>query len=266
MATRGAAQTDKFLIGSATIMLGPLGTLKTLSEDNSIGLVKDVAMEFTPQFTDLQQGVQNSVVYSVRTGQETRITGASYEFTDRNIAYAAGLNGDVIEAVTGTPYTAISATSGATDETTVITCDLPLIPVTLIQNDWVVVHSSHFSTITRVVDASKTSTGEITVEGAIHTQVVAGAKVTKVNLLELGRNTPVEFVCAKVVGELPNGDVVVLEIPKCQYTSGLSLAFSTSDFSNMALELRPTALVKTDADYIEYQDTLIRAALASDMI
>lgn len=262
---RGAAQTDKFLLGAATVMIGQLGSLATLTEEHSLGLVKDVTLEFNPTFTDLQQGVQNQVVYSVRTGQEARITGASYEFTDKNLAYAAGLNGDDIQAVTGTPYTISRAAAGSGSGTVALTVNTPTTPVTLVQNDWVVVSSPTFSTITKVVDVTSLADGTLTLEGTFNALITEGAKVTKVNVMELGRNSPVEYVCAKVVGELPNGDVFVLEVPKCQFTSGLALAFTTQDFSNMALELRPTALLKTDADYVNYKDTLIRAALAADM-
>ena len=264
MSNRGVAQTDKFLLGSASVMVGPLGSLATLTEDNSLGLVKDITLEFNPTFTDLQQGIQNNIVYSVRTGQETRLTGTSYEFTDKNVAYAAGINGDEVEVITGSPYVVSAAAAGTSSGTTTLTVNVPTTPVTLVQNDWVVVHGKDFSTITQVVDVTDIATGALTLSGEFHALVTADSKVMKVNLLELGRNTPVQYVCAKIVGELPNGDAVVMEVPKCQFTSGLSLAFTTQDFSNMALELRPTALVKSDGDYANYGDTLIRVGLANN--
>ncbi|WP_273860746.1 hypothetical protein [Photobacterium sp. GSS17] len=259
---QGKAKTDKFLLGTATIMLGEMGTLTELDESKSIGLVKDVTLEFSPTYIDLQQGVTNQTVFSVRNGQDTRITGSSYEFTDTNMAYAAGLNGDKVTLVEGVPYTVKSAAAGDGSDTVELTVDTPSSPVTIVQDDHVVIHSAGFSTIAKVVDAATISTGTLVVEGNFHAKVTAGAKVTKVNVMDLGSNSRVQYLCAKIVGELPNGDVVVIEIPKVQWTSGLSMAFTTGDFSNMALELKPTALLTTDPDYAKYGNALVRVAMA----
>lgn len=258
---RGTAKTDKFLIGSCSMLIGAVGDPASLDESNSMGLVKDVTLEFTPTYTDLQQGVENKTIFSVKTGNDTRITGTSYEFTDHNLAYAAGLNGDDIEVIEGTPYT---VTAAADDSGVVsLTVDDPTKPVVLAKGDTVVLHSKEFSVITEVVDASELSTQKLKVAGDWHAKVTEGAKVTKVNVLALGRKQKPAYYSAKLVGELPNGDVAVVLVPKAQFKSGLSMAFTTSDFSNLNMELAPMALLQSDEAYKQYGDDLLRVAMAA---
>lgn len=261
---RGTAKTDKFLIGTCSVLIGALGDPAALTEENSIGLVKDVTLEFTPTFTDLQQGIQNKPIFSVKTGNDTRVTGSSFEFTDRNLAYAAGLNGDEVETITGTPYT-ISAASG-TGGTVTLTVDTPASPVALVNGDDVVIHGPSFSVIAKVTDASGVGSGSLVVEGNWSASVTAGSKVTKVNVLALGKQEKPEYLSAKLIAELPNGDVAVILIPKGQFTSGLAMAFSTSDFSNLNMEFKPMGLLQSDTAYAEYGDELVRVAMGASLV
>lgn len=96
----GEAKTNAFNIGTATVMLAPLGVNpETLvPEKNSIGLVKNFTVSSTDQYTDLTQGIQNDIVWSEKTGSEISATMEVYEYTASNLAYSLGLSGnDMVE-------------------------------------------------------------------------------------------------------------------------------------------------------------------------
>lgn len=105
----GEAKTNAFNIGTATVMLAPLGTNpeELTPEENSIGLVKNFTVSSTDQYTDLTQGIQNDIVWSEKTGSEITATMEVYEYTASNMAYALGINGN--EMVEGDKFSVKSA-------------------------------------------------------------------------------------------------------------------------------------------------------------
>ncbi len=140
---QGAAKTDNFMLGSATVMLGPQADLFNLTEEHSIGLVKNVTAKTTPGFVSLTQGVQNSLVYSVMNSNEVGLMAEMYEYTPRNIAYSLSLDGDQFErqTVTGALATAYAAPVGPA---TVGLLNLELVDITtLAANDYVMIHTGN---------------------------------------------------------------------------------------------------------------------------
>lgn len=105
----GEAKTNAFNIGTATVMLAPLGiNPETLTpEKNSIGLVKNFTVSSTDQYTDLTQGIQNDIVWSEKTGSEITASMEVYEYTASNLAYALGISGN--ELVEGEKFSVKSA-------------------------------------------------------------------------------------------------------------------------------------------------------------
>lgn len=90
----GLARTNDFLLTSATLMVGPQAKAFDLNEaEHSLGLVKNVQVSAEQSFVDLPQGTQGLVVASVNTQNTVRISAEVYEYTARNLAYGAGLDG-----------------------------------------------------------------------------------------------------------------------------------------------------------------------------
>jgi hypothetical protein len=88
----GEAKTNNFMLGTATVMLGPMDDVFDLTPANhSIGLVKNFQLQSQPTFADLTQGIKNTQVYSVHTGNDVRASMEVYEFTAQNLSYALGL-------------------------------------------------------------------------------------------------------------------------------------------------------------------------------
>ena len=70
----GEALTSKFMLGTATLMLGPVADLFDLNvAEHSVGLAKNVTMKSTPGFIELTQGVKNNTVYSVMNSNKVMV-------------------------------------------------------------------------------------------------------------------------------------------------------------------------------------------------
>lgn len=107
----GEAKTTQFNISDATVMIGPAGKGFDLTpEEHSIGLVKDVTVTNTKERVELGQGLTNDIVDSQVIGNTTSVTMSAYEYTAKNIAYAAGVSGS--EITTGAEYKIKDAVTG----------------------------------------------------------------------------------------------------------------------------------------------------------
>lgn len=90
----GEAKTRQFNLSTGTLMLGPQGEGEDLTPElHSVGLVKDITLNITKTRIELTQGITNEVVDSQVTGNEVNFTANLYEYTSKNLAYAAGIDG-----------------------------------------------------------------------------------------------------------------------------------------------------------------------------
>ncbi len=251
---QGAAKTDNFMLGSATVMLGPQADLFNLTEEHSIGLVKNVTAKTSPGFVSLTQGVQNSLVYSVMNSNEVGLMAEMYEYTPRNIAYSLSLDGDQFErqTVTGALDAAYAAPVGPA---TVGLLDLELVDVTtLAANDYVMIHTGNSDNVMlRKITAVDSADDTITIDTGLPFALGIGAKIEKVNIIPIGSKDTPPFLSCKIVGTLANGDTVPMLFPKVRIKSGLTMAFKTDNFDNIPLEIEVFDLVSTDPHYAMFQ-------------
>lgn len=252
----GVARTDNFLLATATVMLGALSDLYNLTpEKHSVGLIKNVSNEANKETTDLTQGILNDIVYSVTTGAPIRVTGELYEFTEKNMAYGLSLDGATLAPIVGTRFTTTAAGAANTNPLfTDLTVDTPASPQVIAAGDAVMIKTPSGNVILAVANGP-VAAGKLTIRQAIATPTTSlpiGCTVSKVNALNLGDSTKPKYFSAKIIGELPNGEVITIMYPKVKVVSGLSLAFSTSDFSNMALEFEPMAQLMSDPFYADF--------------
>ncbi len=249
----GEAKTDAFMLGTATIMLGPMADLMQLGVDQSIGLVKNVTPKSTPGFTDLTQGVKNTLVYSVMTSNEVMIDGEMYEYTGKNLAYSLGLDGSDVEPVSveGTVKTALAApTPPAVTALTLVLQTGEGADFTAGDTIFVQVGSQDQVFPRKVVSIS---TDTLTVDYGFPVAIPLNSKVSKVNVTPVGSTADQPYLACKIVGTLANGDEVVMLIPKVRVTSGISLAFKTDKFDFIPLQLKVYDLVSTDPFYTYFQ-------------
>lgn len=248
----GLARTNNFMLGTATVMLGPMDQLFDLnSEEHSIGLVKNFTLLSEPAYTELTQGVQNTVVFSVLTANPVRATMEAYEFTAQNFAYALGLQGSKVAYDVKTEVTA--DTPGGSPGTTTITVDSA---TDFAEGDYIMIDLLGFEKDTLIVRKIEGILGDaLTLDRAIKEDIPGGAIVTKVHGLDVGSKSEQEFYAAKIAGRLANGEPVVMLLPKIRIVNGFNVAFTTDDFNNLPLEFTVYDQVRTDPYYSEFQGT-----------
>lgn len=243
----GLANTNRFMLGAATLLLGPQADLFNLTRaDHSVGLIKNFALTAEPSFTELTQGVRNTVVFSVMTGHAVRGSAELYEFTAKNLAYTAQMNGAQFVADTNIETT----TSAAIDGTTTPVTSVAVVSATgLAVDDWILIQNpaNPDDAVPRKITAI--ASNNLTVAPAIERQFASGAVVRRMNFIEVGGKEETPFYSALVHGVLADGSEITVALPKVRVTNGLNLAFQTNDYGNMPIELGVYDLVATDPNY-----------------
>lgn len=245
----GEAITSKFMLGTATVMLGPQSDLYDLNVgEHSIGLVKNVTPKSAPGFIDLTQGVKNTTVFSVMNANKVTVTGEAYEYTSRNLAYSVGLEGSelVPSTVATTVETEMVLTTGKTPVV------IPVVATTgFAANDFIIVQvGNDDQAFVRKVVSVQVDTS-LTIEAGTGFPVIipVGSTVKKANIVGVGSKADQPYLSCKIVGTIADGSEVILLLPKVRVTSGLSMAFKTDAYDNIPLELTVYDLVSTDPFY-----------------
>ncbi len=246
----GSAKTSQVLLSTATVMIGGLSDLHGLHPTaHSIGLVKNVSVQGDPQFTELTQGIANDVVMSVKTGDGVRVSFEVYEFTLRNLAYAAGLDGS------GVAYDPIAQTYNVnTASGTSVVCAST--PTGIAAGDYIFVQEAE-DDVVHIAKVASIATNTITLAAGF--AIPAGmtftnaARVGKVKRVDIGGSLSQPEVSVKIVGLLPkNNHPVTILLPKAKITKGLGVSFSSDNFASMPFELTPYAGVPGDPFYNDY--------------
>lgn len=260
----GNAKTNKFLLASATVMIGPMADLFKLNKDaHSVGLVKNFTFGTEPTFLDLTQGVTNDIVASAKTGNGATATWEMYEYTLRNLAYASGLD------ATSTTFDQASSTVALTNAITAAaattitlagdhTSIFPVGALGYIQKSDDYIHV--FKVLTSAF-ATATTTITVSAQYAIPTGMSfpVGSKVGVLKAIDIGGYDLQANLAAKVVGILPqDGKPVVLMFPKVRITTGMNLSFATDNWSNMPFGFTPYVSTSEDPFYAEFGDRVAR--------
>lgn len=254
----GTAKTAQFLLTTATLMLGTTADVFELQPStHSLGLVKNVRATTDPRFTELMQGVGNQVVYSVNTEMNSTIQAEVYEFTARNLAYAAGLDGAAAGFATMATVEAISSAVTAVSTAVIVAGTGNLSGWAA--GDWGILQNA----MTEEMWAFKVGTvdaadRELNIAAGWTppdnvTWATTTTRLLKVNALKIGTEDTNRTWGVKIIGTLPeSGEPVQMVFPKVKITKGLDLAFQQDNFANMPFEFRPYNLLPSDPFYSEF--------------
>lgn len=256
----GLANTNRFMLGSATLLIGPQADLFNLTRaEHSVGLIKNFNLTTEPSFVELTQGVKNTVVYSVMNGNTARVSAEWYEFTTRNLAYVAQMNQAEFTEATNIETTLSAAVTGSSG--TPATSVTVTSATGFAEGDWIQVANPVTPDDAVVRRITAISTNEFTVSPSIERNLAQGAIVRRMNFIEVGSKQDQPFYSAMVLGQLANGDEIAVALPKVRVMNGLNLQFQTNDYGNMPVELSIYDLVSTDAHYSMFGE--IPAAILS---
>lgn len=244
----GLAKTNDFMLGTATVMIGPAAELHDLNPaEHSVGLVKNFTITSEPSYTELSQGVKNTIVHSIMTANPVRATMEVYEYTARNLAYSLGL--ESAEAMA--PLTVATTVNGAVNggSPTAMTFDVTS-AAGLTEGAYIMIELDQEDNfiIRKIVDIA---TLVITVDQPLP-DIPDDAPVKLVNNIGIGSKDDQPFYAAKIAGKLANGDKVVILIPKLRIVKGFNMAFTTDNYGNLPMEFTLYDLVNTDTFYAEF--------------
>lgn len=246
----GEALTSKFMLGTATLMLGPVADLFDLNvAEHSVGLAKNVTMKSTPGFIELTQGVKNNTVYSVMNSNKVMVNAEVYEYTSKNIAYSLGLDGSslVPTTVSTTVDTNMPLTAGSTDVAILVATTTGWAV-----NDWMMIQVGNEDQVFLRKVVSIQADTSLTTDTGLPVALPVGTTVKKSNIVGVGSKADQPYLAAKIVGTIADGSEIAILIPKVRITSGASLAFKTDAYDNIPLELTVYDLVSTDPNYATF--------------
>jgi hypothetical protein len=247
----GEAKTGDFMLSTATVMVGPLAKLMDLNPtEHSIGLVKNFQISSEPAYTELTQGVKNSLVASVLTSNVVRASMEAYEFTSKNLNFGLGLDGSgVVE------QTASGTVDGAiTGDGIIVALDVQTGEgASFTAGDYITIDiNGDDNVVVRKVLSVATDTLTLTNAFATGQNIPDAAPVTKVNKIAVGSKEEQPYMASKVVGKLANGEQIVLLLPKLRIVRGFNLAFSSDDFGNLPFEFTIYDQIAADPFYTEF--------------
>lgn len=260
----GEARSIDFLVGTATIMLGLPADLRDFRpETHSIGLVKNVKLMAEATYIELTQGLRNSVVHSVKTGEPVRASAEVYEFNASNWSYALGFSGYNVSipalnagSATITTVEALVPSGGILAPADVTGYDdFTLSTVTnFAVGDYVLIQVGYNDVV--VPRRITTIAGSvITVDAPIkNVAFPAGVTVNKCLVVPVGRKSEQPFLAAKIVGNMADGREIAIEIPKLRVTKGFDVTFQTSDYANMPFEFTVYDQIPADVQYARFQE------------
>lgn len=269
----GNAKSDMFMLGTATVMLGAPEDLYDLNpEAHSVGLVKNFTLEGTKERTELTQGTTNDVVFTLTTGATTRGSFEMYEYTEKNMAYALGLEGSSLTTATGDAHVTSGAVSFSGGSATLalvngVGQDIKVGNHVSIRDpgteNIVLAEVTSVSGITS--GTASTATIDVEIPDSNSTLAIpAGSFVTVINILQVGSTDVDRNYSAKVCGQLANGTWITLLFPKVRVSSGLSMSFGTDNFGNIPFEFTPLKITNSDPFYTKFKGTA--GFLASDSV
>ena len=255
-------KTNAYLLGNATLMMTPFGNdpfVLTPATD-SIGMVKNIAMNVESDTIELRNGIQQILVDSQKSNVRTTLSAEVYEFSAKNLLLGLSFNRAVTPPKRGKLKTAIAGGSAQTsivintnplpgDPTSGISAvgDVPVGATILIQR---ANGEDDYVFPVRVTAATTVATSDYTVTVAVPQGIsfAAGDTVWVVNEVPLGDQGDQDFFSLKIAGTLSNYDKpVVMIIPKVKITRGFQINFSETDYGNMPFEFTPYYLNATEA-------------------
>lgn len=251
----GTAKTTRFMMGTATLMIGTMDNLYNLNpSDNGIGLVKNFTVMTEPSFVDLGQGATNSTVFSKLTGNPVKATAEVFEYTAQNLTYGLGLDGTAVTAA-GAPYT-LSADVGVDSNSSSATAAFTSVAgmsvgdYHMFANPAASNYADDNIQVGRIASiASLVVTYSHNIRGFYPS---AFSTVTRVNSVNVGSTIQAPFLSVKAVGALVDGTKVEIKLPKVRITKGFTMAWNADQFGNMPFEMDAMDLVPTDTFYPEF--------------
>ena len=255
----GETKTNAYLLGNATLMIAPFGSVDPFIMDPdtySLGMVKNVTLGVEADTVELRHGIQQNLVDSHRSNVRTTVSAEVYEYTAQNLFRGLSVNktavapkrGTLTAAATGSATTITISSDplpGQSDTGITAVGDIPVGSTVLLQRKG----KEDYVFPVRVTATTTVSTNVYTVTVAIPVGVsfAIGDTVWVVNEVPVGSLEEGDFFQVKAVGTLSNyRKPMALILPKVKIRSGFTINFSETDYGNMPFQFDPFFLDQSE--------------------
>jgi len=244
MAKLGAAQTDKFFIGTAELRLGLMSKANLLTQAESIGLIDDASYSVNQTSVDLLGGFPRTINATAITEQTATISATLREYSRRNlrIMLGDGLAGVAPTAVVSAVDPAADVAAGSTtidvtpgDGGNFAVDDVVIIYPTGRPQDVSVLQIASIA-----VDELTFKTGQTTVaDYDALTESPLVFQVYVAHQIPIGAVTQTNYFSAMLIQqENSTGNPVVVSFWKAAIGGSLEVATNAEDFSSSTMELK----------------------------
>ena len=232
----GAPKTNKYVFGAAEVRVGAIGQANKLKHEDSLGVMSDVTLSYTREFTELRGGPGNAVLSRGATGTDAKITATLSEYTHRNLMLMVG-NG--LPAVSKSHSTTANAVAAVGDTSITIAADGTGVNA-IAANDILSIHSVANPQDIQIVQVDSIAGTAVTLKAntPIMYDVAVLDVVTIQNAVGGGANCGEKYLTVQVVAESSNGGApTVLNGWYGSVTSGLEFSQNNQNFSETPLEI-----------------------------
>jgi len=258
----GAPKTNKYVFGSAEVRVGVLSKVNRLKHEDSLGVLSDVTLSFTKEFTELRGGPGNAVLGRGLTGTDSKITATLSEHTHRNLMLMVG-NG--LTTATKEHATTVNASAAVGDTSITIAADGTGLNA-IAQGDILSVYNQSRPEDVQILRVDSIAGTAVTLDAG--TPLLFAVEpldiITLVNPVGGGANCGEQYLTIQVVAESSNGGApTVIQGWYGSVTSGLDYSQNNQGFSEATVEFSlypvPSNLTKTGA-IMEHAAELIAGA------
>ena len=255
-----AVKNNAFLLGEATLMIAPFGSVPVFEltpDDHGVGMVKNVSLSQESDQVELRKGIQQHLVDSKKSNVRTSLSAEVYEFTPQNLFYSQSINATAVPPKRGILKSAAAGATativvnsdpmpGVADSAITAAEDIPQGATILIQRPGA---ENDYTLPVRVTAATVEATGDFTVTAAIPAGMSfpAGSRVWVVNEVPVASTAEQDFFSIKATAVMSNNERPLnLVFPKVKITRGFQISFDETGYGNLPFEFTPYFLTQSE--------------------
>lgn len=229
----GAPVTNKFMIGTAELRVGPMTSAMKLLQANSVGLVDSCSVTIGQESVDLEGGFPKQLMDSAIVRQTAEVSTVLREYSRRNLKMAIG--DGVTTAVADVATTVGTAASAAATSLIVAS------GTGISASDLVVAYPVGTPETVQIVRVASIATNTLTLDSAtpLLFDLAVGAVVFVAKQVAIGAVSQTNYMSASIVQkENSSGRPLVWNFWKASISGNLEYATNASDFASTTMTLK----------------------------
>jgi len=236
MAKLGSPVTNKYMLGSVELRVGPLSLAGKLTQQHSVGLVDSVSVEVAQESVDLESGFPKTLLDTAVSKQTSSLTATLREYSRRNLGILLGEG--VLAAATEVSTTVPGAVAAAATS-------LPVVDGSGVSaGDVVVVYPFARPEEVSVCRVESVAANTLTLDaGTPMVHAVDGSSET-VNVYvshatAIGAVTETNYFSVQIITlDRAKGKPIGMNFWKAAVSSGMNVTMGSDDFSSTDLGLK----------------------------